>query len=165
MTGTRTRARATETRAQAGRDDTPTIGPAGPADLPAIEALCSAAGLPLDGIADALELGVVARTGGVVVAAAGIERHGAAGLLRSVVVAPPYRGIGLGRAIVAAAEVRARDAGVRELYLLTETAADWFPGLGYGSVGRSVAGVAVGGSVEFRSACPETAVAMRRRLD
>ena len=81
--------------------------------------------------------GVVARDGDAVVAAAALERYGDAALLRSVVVAPDRRRPGVGRGIVAAAESLARDEGVRDLYLLTETAVDWFPRLGYEPVDRS----------------------------
>jgi amino-acid N-acetyltransferase len=135
-----------------------------PADVPAVEALLSAAGLPLEGAADALASGVVARDGEEVVAAAAVERYGDAGLLRSVVVAPARRGTGLGREIVTAAERLARDDGVVDLYLLTETAVDWFPRLGYAPVDRAVATAAVGESIEFTTVCRDTGVPMRRRL-
>src|ERR1035441_5507432 len=102
-----------------------------PSDLPAVEALLSAAGLPLAEAAQAFESGVVAREGTLIVGAAGVEHHGSGGLLRSVVVAPDRRGAGLGHDLVVAAEDLARREGVRELYLLTETAIGWFPRLGY----------------------------------
>ncbi len=133
-------------------------------DVAAVEGLLSAAGLPLEGAAEALSAGVVARDGGAVVAAAAVERYGDAGLLRSVVVAPDRRGTGLGHAIVAAAEDLARAEGVRELYLLTETAIDWFPRLGYEVVDRASAAAVVGESIEFTTVCRDTGVPMRRRL-
>lgn len=135
-----------------------------PSDIAAVEELLAAAGLPLAGVAQAFETGVVARDGETVVGAAGVERYGSAGLLRSVVVAPDRRGTGLGHDLVAAAEGLARDEGVRELYLLTETAIDWFPRLGYAAVPRDEAMAAVGGSIEFTTACAEAAMAIRRRL-
>ncbi len=98
------------------------------------------------------------------VGAAAIERYGANGLLRSVVVAPGQRGAGVGRAVVAAAEDLARAEGIRNLYLLTETAIDWFPRLGYAIVERPVAIAAVGSSVEFTTVCRDTGVPMVRRL-
>ena len=132
-------------------------------DVPSVEALLTAAGLPLDGARDALvACGVVAHDGGSVVGAAAVERFGSAGLLRSVVVAADHRGTGLGRAVVAAAEAAARADGVTELYLLTETAAGWFPRLGYEVIDRSVAAEAVGGSIEFTTVCKDTGVPMRR---
>jgi amino-acid N-acetyltransferase len=137
---------------------------ADPSDLPAVEALLSAAGLPLAGAAQTFETGVVAREGTLIVGAAGVEPYGMAGLLRSVVVAPDRRGIGLGHGLVIAAEDLAHDQGIRELYLLTEAAIDWFSRLGYTAVPRGEVAAAVGRSMEFTTACAETAVAMRREL-
>ncbi|HEY5629774.1 MAG TPA: GNAT family N-acetyltransferase [Candidatus Limnocylindrales bacterium] len=133
-------------------------------DVPAVEALLSATGLPLDGAREALALGVVGRDGGRVVAAAAVERYGDAGLLRSVVVEPAARGTGLGRLIVGAAEDAARTAGIRELYLLTETAIDWFPRLGYEVVDRQAAAAVVGESIEFTTVCRDRGVAMLKQL-
>jgi N-acetylglutamate synthase-like GNAT family acetyltransferase len=134
------------------------------ADLPAIRGLLSDAGLPLDGIDEAFGHGVVAEGGGAVVGAAAVERYESDGLLRSVVVAPGSRGTGLGHGIVAASERLARDLGIRDLYLLTETAGDWFAGLGYAPLDRAAAPAGIAGSWEFRFACVEHGVLMRRRL-
>jgi N-acetylglutamate synthase-like GNAT family acetyltransferase len=141
------------------------IDRASTADVPAVEALLLAAGLPLEGAAEAFTTGVVARDRGEVIAAAAVEPYGAAGLLRSVVVAADRRGEGLGRGVVAAAEAVARTAGISDLYLLTETAVDWFPGLGYAIVERPVAAAAVGASIEFTTVCRDTGVAMHRHLE
>ena len=100
----------------------------------------------------------------MILGAAAVEPFGQAGLLRSVVVAESRRGTGLGRELVAAAEALAQEEGIRELYLLTETAADWFPRLGYEVVDREEARAAVGESVEFTMVCATTGVPMRRRL-
>lgn len=141
------------------------IARATPGDAPSVEALLAAAGLPLEGAREALACGVVARRGETVIAAAAVERFGGAGLLRSVVVDASLRGEGVGRAVVLAAEELARSEGVRELYLLTETAADWFPRLGYEVVDRAAAATVVGASIEFTTVCRDTGVPMRKRLD
>jgi amino-acid N-acetyltransferase len=135
-----------------------------PADAPAVEALLKAAGLPLEGAAEALATGVVVRDGDRVVAAAAIERFGDSGLLRSVVVAEERRGTGLGQRVVTAAEDVARADGLSTLYLLTETAVDWFPRLGYEAVDRETASAAVGESIEFTTVCRDTGVPMRKVL-
>jgi len=140
------------------------VGRAMPSDVEPVETLLSAAGLPLDGAREALALGVVGREDGRVVAAAAIERYGAAGLLRSVVVDEDARGSGLGHAIVAAAEDLARAEGIGDLYLLTETAIDWFPRLGYGVVERPAAAAVVGESIEFTTVCRDTGVPMCKHL-
>ena len=137
-----------------------------PGDVAAVEVLLADAGLPLEGAAAAFDLGIVGRAapGGPVVAAAAIERYGDDGLLRSVVVAPAPRGSGGGRQLVAAAETLAREAGISDLWLLTETAIDWFPRLGYEVVERRTAAAAVGGSIEFTTVCRDTGVPMHRSL-
>jgi amino-acid N-acetyltransferase len=135
-------------------------------DVAAVEALLAGADLPLDGAAAAFDLGIVGRVGpgSPVVAAAAIERFGDSGLLRSVVVAPDHRGTGIGRELVAAAEGLAAEEGIHDLWLLTETAIDWFPRLGYQVVERSIAAAAVGESVEFTTLCRDTGVPMHRAL-
>ena len=70
----------------------------------------------------------------------------------------------MGRAVVSAAEALARELDVRELYLLTETAVDWFPGLGYAPVDRSAVPGPVRESIEFTTLCVDSGVAMHRSL-
>ena len=83
-----------------------------------------------------------------------------------IVVPRPFfeRGTGLGRRLVAEAESLAIAAGISELYLLTETAAAWFPRLGYTSAERAEAPAALTASPEFTGACPDSAVLLRKRL-
>jgi amino-acid N-acetyltransferase len=140
------------------------IETARPSDARAVEQLLADADLPVVGVTAAFEHGVVARDGDAVVGAAAVEVFGEAGLLRSVVVESSHRGTGVGLALVNGAEAVARAAGVRELYLLTETAAAWFPRLGYQPVDRETARAVVGQSIEFSLSCAETGVALRRRL-
>jgi len=134
------------------------------ADLAAIRTMLAAATLPLDGVDEAFAHGVVAVQDGTIVGAAAIEPYGADGLLRSVVVGAARRGTGLGRALVSAAEALAGELGVADLYLLTETAIDWFPRLGYRVLARTAAPDAIAGSVEFTVSCVDTGVLMHRRL-
>jgi amino-acid N-acetyltransferase len=141
-----------------------TIQPALDSDRPAIEALLTLAGLPLDGLEAALPAALVARSGGVVVGCAAIEAYGTAGLLRSVCVAADLRGTGVGSLLVAAAEDLAANRGLTELYLLTETAEGWFPRLGYGVTTRASVPAALTASPEFTGACPESAAVLRKRL-
>jgi GNAT superfamily N-acetyltransferase len=56
--------------------------------------------LPTDGVAEWLDQFWIGEHEGAVVGVAGMERYGAAGLLRSVAVAPEWRGSGIGRALV-----------------------------------------------------------------
>jgi amino-acid N-acetyltransferase len=135
-----------------------------PADRPAIEAVLVSNDLPLDGLELALPLAVVARDGASLAGCAAVEAYGRAGLLRSVVVAESVRGTGVGRALVEAAEALAAEAGIRDLYLLTETAEAWFSRLGYERVTRADVPADLLASPEFASVCPESSAVMLKRL-
>jgi hypothetical protein len=65
------------------------------------------------------------------------------------VVEPTVRGTGIGATLVDSSELLARDLGINELYLLTETAEAWFARRGYLTIGRDRRARAVRGSIEF----------------
>jgi len=123
-----------------------------------------AAGLPLSGVRENLAHFVVARRAARLIGAAGLEIHGAQGLLRSVVVAPEARGAGLGGRLTDAVIARARELRLAGLTLLTETAADYFPRYGFAVITRAEAPADVQRSVEFQGACPQSAVVMHLPL-
>ncbi len=133
-------------------------------DLPAVLALLAENDLPAAGLAEHGDVMVVARAEGQVVGSAALELYGDQALLRSVAVAHGRRGQGLGRDLVRAALNLARDCGVTDVYLLTTTAAEFFPRLGFERIARPAVATPVQASIEFRSACPASAVAMHRRV-
>lgn len=138
-----------------------------PTDRPAIESLLAANNLPTEGFDLAARTAVVAREDGgtrPIVGSAAVEVYGSIGLLRSVCVAPELRGTGLGRHLVAEAEAMAASLGIGRLFLLTETAGEWFPRLGYERVTRDAAPAELMVSPEFTGACPDTALLMRKSL-
>lgn len=94
----------------------------------------------------------------------GLEKAGDSGLLRSLVVDPAARNLGLGSLLVAAIEDRARQAGIGRLYLLTNTAERYFPTLGYCPIERSDAPHGIQQTEEFRDLCPDSAVCMVKML-
>jgi protein-tyrosine-phosphatase/N-acetylglutamate synthase-like GNAT family acetyltransferase len=138
------------------------IAPAGPGDRAAIEALLHDAGLPLDGY-DQTHL-AVARLAGQLVGAAGIERHGDHGLLRSVVVAPAHRGQHLAEALVADRLGWARGDGAQAVSLLATGAARYFERLGFAPIDRARLALQVPGSTQLAIPACSTAVAMTRPL-
>ncbi len=84
----------------------------------------------------------------------GIELFGEVALLRSLAVVPTARGQRLGHDLVAFAERVAAERGVETLFLLTETAAQFFIKLGYRPTDRSDAPPAVRSTAQFASLCP-----------
>jgi N-acetylglutamate synthase-like GNAT family acetyltransferase/SAM-dependent methyltransferase len=136
-----------------------------PADLEAVEALLTAAELPVDGVADQFEDGyVVSSADDEIVGAAGLEVFGGYGLLRSVVVAPEWRGRGIAESLIRDRVEWGAARGLRAVYLLTTTAESYFEKRGFASVERDIVPDAVRRSSEFMDICPTTAVAMELRL-
>jgi amino-acid N-acetyltransferase len=147
---------------QTTQNSMPSVRPATPADLAAVERLLTASGLPLDGVREALPGFVVAETGSEVVGVAGLEVCCDNALLRSVAVSPAWRSHGLGRALVTRVIADAEARGIRALYLLTTTADRYFPSFGFRLIGREEVPADVRQSVEFQSACPASATVMCR---
>jgi amino-acid N-acetyltransferase len=134
-------------------------------DLSAVRTLLAAAGLPLDGVEENFTDFIVAEDGESRIAGViGIERYGASALLRSAAVAPSSRGTGLGSRLVKRILERASTSGVRDVYLLTTTAEEYFPRFGFTRAARTDVPDAVKASREFQGACPDTAVVMKRAV-
>jgi N-acetylglutamate synthase-like GNAT family acetyltransferase len=140
------------------------IEPGNWTDLPAIRGLLIEAGLPVEDLATCPVQFRVARTGGALAGAIGLEPYGDTGLLRSLVVAPAVRGTGVGKALVAALEGEARRSGVSRLVLLTETAAAFFEHIGYSVAERKKVGGMVSQSAQFLTCCPTSATCMTKTL-
>jgi amino-acid N-acetyltransferase len=58
----------------------------------------------------------------------------------------------------------ARERHVEDIFLLTTTAEHYFPRFGFSCVSRESVAAEVQGSVEFKEACPASAVVMRKSL-
>ena len=142
----------------------PTIERAQSGDLASVLRLLERHALPLDGASELGEAMVVARDAGRVVGAAALELYADAALLRSVVVDDSVQGQGVGQRLTAAALALANDLGVRTVFLLTTTAAEFFPRFGFERINREQVPASVRVSVEFQSVCPSSAVVMRRMV-
>ena len=141
-----------------------TIERATVADTGALLDLMKANGLPADGLAEHVATTLVARDAGRIVGSAGLEIYADGALLRSVAVAPDRRGDGLGGRLTTAALDLAREQKIEALFLLTTTAEAYFPRFGFQCITRADVPPGVQQSIEFRSACPASAIVMRRRL-
>lgn len=139
-----------------------TIAAAAPADLGSIKALLVSSGLPTAGVDDHWKTFIVARDeSGQVVACGGAEAHQVVALIRSVAVVPEHRSEGLGRRVVRQLLDRLASRGIREFYLLTTTAEEYFRKRGFRTIDRDEVHPQLLGSREFQDACPSTATVMR----
>jgi N-acetylglutamate synthase-like GNAT family acetyltransferase len=141
------------------------ILPAEPADLPAVLDLLRRNGLPTEGVAEHFDTAVVARAAGRVVGSALVELYPDGALLRSVALDDHLRGTGLGHALTLGALALAARQGAPAAYLLTTTAAGFFPRLGFRRVHRDDVPEGVRSSSEFTHVCPSSSTVMARPLD
>jgi amino-acid N-acetyltransferase len=137
------------------------ITAAGEADVPFIKSLLLASNLPTDGVDDHWKTFVVARDGGRIVACGGSEAYQFAALIRSIAVDPEYRSRGLGRRVVRQLLDRLASRGLREFYLLTTTAEEYFRKRGFKTIDRDEVHPQIMQSREMQGACPDSAVCMR----
>lgn len=104
------------------------------------------------------------RTNSQLAGVVGIEPFGNCGLLRSLAVSPTHRGRGLGRKLVRDSEKKAAEMGIHSLWLLTDTAAEFFETLKYETADRSTAPESIKQSTQFRDLCPDSAVLMAKDI-
>ncbi|WP_168795980.1 arsenic resistance N-acetyltransferase ArsN2 [Paraburkholderia aromaticivorans] len=135
-------------------------------DLDAIKTLLAENELPVADVGAALlvDFLVAEDASGRIVGSVGLERVGTDALLRSLAVVQTSRNAGLGARLLARAENLARASGISELWLLTTTAADFFPRAGYVAVNRGSASSGLQASTQFAQLCPASAVCMMKTL-
>lgn len=104
------------------------------------------------------------REAGALVAVVGMETGIDSALLRSLAVTPGQRGRGLARRLVAFVEHLSGARGKERLYLLTDSAPDFFRALGYEDVPRERAPDWIRAGAQFSQLCPDDAAFMAKAL-
>jgi amino-acid N-acetyltransferase len=137
------------------------IAPAKATDIANIKLILQANELPVQGVDDHWRTFLVARDGDKIVACGGAETYPIAALIRSIAVLPDYRRHGLGRRLVRQLLDRLSARGLREFYLLTTTAEDYFRKRGFKTIEREEVNPQLLASREFQDACPASAICMR----
>ena len=140
------------------------IRSARPDDLGPIRALLGAADLPTEDVGEHLANFLVAQADSDLAGVCGMEIYGPVALVRSVAVAPAFRGQGLASRLCDTLEARAGARGVGAFYLLTTTADGFFARRGFRPVPRTEAPPEIQRSKEFAALCPDSAIFMARRL-
>lgn len=139
-----------------------TIVPAMIEDVTAIAGLLREADLPHEDFAPHISHFLVARRGAEAIGAIGAQVDGPDALLRSLVVAPKFRGVGLGDALLKNLEKTAAGWGVQRWWLLTTTAEKFFVKRGFRVLPRGEAPTSMAATEEFRGLCPSIAVCLSR---
>ena len=129
-----------------------------------IVAILSAEKLPVADLPDILENFLVAIEKGQLIGVIGLEIYGSYGLLRSLVVLPQHRGKGIAGKLIERLKSLAALRGLKELYLLTETAPEYFVRQGFQKIARDDVPNEVKQSSEFSHVCPVSAIVMQKLI-
>jgi amino-acid N-acetyltransferase len=130
-----------------------------------IAAILSAEKLPVDDLPETLDNFLVATENGLLIGVGGLEIYGAYGLLRSLAILPGYRNRGAAGKIIKRLESLAALRGLKALYLLTETAPEYFAGKAFQKITRDEVPDEVKQSPEFSHVCPASAIVMKKNIN
>lgn len=119
--------------------------------------------LPTEDITDATPLFTLYHEG-TLIGVVGLETSGEDGLLRSLCVDESKRTSGSGKQLVSFIENYAKERGLKNLYLLTTTAAQFFTNRSYETIDRSTVPPSIKATSEFASVCPSSATVMKKVL-
>lgn len=103
---------------------------------------------------------LLARDGADLVGMVGLEIQADSALLRSLAVEQGYRRKGIATLLVEKIEAYARKLNIVSLYLLTETAEEFFKKRDFQPAIRQAAPAGIQGTAEFKDLCPASAVLM-----
>lgn len=95
----------------------------------------------------------------------GLEKFDDAGLLRSMAIAENFRNKGYGKKVCQKLTDYSENIGIKELYLLTCTAEDFFAKIGFEVISREDIPDSIKTTKEFSSLCPCSAICMKRISD
>jgi N-acetylglutamate synthase-like GNAT family acetyltransferase/SAM-dependent methyltransferase len=128
--------------------------------LRAARRLVRQAELPTHGIEDYFNSTfIVAESAGRIVGTVGVEVYGRYGLLRSLTVAPDWKGMGIGKSLTRDRLAWAKSRGMIALFLLTFEPS-YFERFGFRPVRRDSVPPEIRRSPEYSTICPETATVM-----
>jgi len=136
-------------------------------DYSALVDLLKETNLPPDGIEPHLMNFLVIRNSDAdvgskfLVGSVGLEIYGNSALLRSLAVHPDFQGAGLGSQLVKQIIDFAKKKGITRLYLLTDTAEEYFKRKGFVNVARDKIPIDMKQSVEFTTLCTSSPSMMR----
>lgn len=106
----------------------------------------------------------LAYDGSISIGIVGLENFGDIGLLRSMVVKPEHRSKKYGKQICEVLIDYAKTQGIKDIYLLTITAKDYFEKIGFNIIERDSAPYAIKNTTEFLDLCPSSAICMTTNI-
>ena len=140
------------------------IEPAAAEDFPSVCALLESEQLPISDLRNDMKHFYLAIVGDTTVGAIGLDPYGSSGLLRSMIVLPEYRHMGIAAHLVETLETHAKQLAIKDLFLITNTADGFFTKIGFRKIQRDQLPATVAGSAEFNGLCPESSSIMKKTI-
>lgn len=141
------------------------IEPASLLQVTEIKNLLSSQHLPAKDISPQLEHFFIVRENDSVIAVGGLELYDQYALLRSMATHPAHRKKGIAGNLVNHLLQYARGLNIHSVFLLTETAEQFFLGKGFQKIDRNAAPAAIQQSSEYCSVCPASAALMKLEIN
>lgn len=126
--------------------------------------LLSSEKLPAGDLPATLENFLMAVQDDELIGVIGLEIYSNYGLLRSLVVKPAFRNQNIAGKLIAQIETLAGSKDLKTIFLLTETATDYFARKGYEKISRNDVPEEVQQSSEFSHVCPQSAIVMKKDI-
>lgn len=130
------------------------------ADLKWIEVILTSFNLPAEDCEAHLPNFFIVEEDNRVIAVGGLEIFGKSGLVRSIAVISEYQGKRIGEMVYQRIEERAKALGMTQLFLLTDTAVQYFERFSFTKIRRSDTPVEIVATRQFRELCPDSATVM-----
>jgi tRNA (cmo5U34)-methyltransferase len=131
---------------------------------PRFKAMLQEFDLPTEGVEDEGHWFFLCGPNEEILGTAGLEVYHSVGLLRSVCIPKAHQGQGLGQFIVSRLEQEALRQGLKDLFLLTTAARDFFLRQGFSEITRSEVPQVIKQTQEFQSLCPDSAAVMHKGI-
>lgn len=141
------------------------IKSASPEAYDTVVALLTAAGLPTEDLRKDLNHFWIAEANDKAIGVIGMDLYTPYALLRSMIVVPEYRSNGIASRLVEQVEQHAKNQGLSELYLITNTAETYFSKKGFHAISKEAVPATVASSAEMNGLCPASSVIMRKSIN
>ncbi|TLV04003.1 GNAT family N-acetyltransferase [Dyadobacter luticola] len=122
------------------------------------------ASLPISDLPESLSNFFVANFESQIVGIAGLEMFGKIGLLRSVAVDPAFQKKGIAEKLLQKIKRHAEESGIEDIYLITNTADQYFLRQGFHPITRAQAPEAIQQTAQFSGLCPASSFVMKHAL-
>ena len=129
--------------------------------LQEVEKLLLTVNLPIEGVKESFSNFFIAQKKNMIIGCAGIEIYEEVGLLRSVAIIPSSQKQGIGQMMVNKIEEFAIEEGIKNLYLLTDTAEQFFLRLNYKKIARERTDSRIKQTIEFTTICTSATVMVK----